>query len=44
MKRKKVIDLDDQASRLGLEILKAEEQIRKGKTASWSEIKRRRRL
>ena len=44
LKRKKVIDADDPAYRLGLEILEAEEQIRHGKTVPWSEIKRRHRL
>ena len=44
LKRKKVIDADDPAYRLGLEILEAEEQIRQGKTVSWSEMKRRHRL
>ena len=44
LKRKKVIDADDPAYRLGLEILEAEGQIRQGKTVPWSEIKRRHRL
>ena len=44
LKPKKLIDADDAAYRLGKEILEAEEQIRRGKVVSWSEIKRRHRL
>ena len=44
LKRKKAIRVDDPTCRLGLEILKAEQQIRQGKTVPWSEIKRRHRL
>ena len=44
LKPKKLIDADDAAYRLGREILEAEQQIKHGKTVSWSDIKRRHRL
>jgi len=40
LKPKKMIDADDQAYLLGKEILEAEAQIREGKTADWSDIKK----
>ena len=44
LKPKRLIDADDPAYRLGKEILEAEEQIKRGETVSWSEIKRHHRL
>ena len=44
LKPKRLIDVDDPAYRLGKEILEAEEQIKRGKTIPWSEVKRRHRL
>ncbi len=44
LKPKQLIDVDDPAYRLGREILEAEDQIKKGKVVSWSEVKRRHRL
>ena len=44
LKPKKLIDADDAAYRLGNEILEAEEQIGKGDTVLWSEVKRRHKL
>ena len=41
LKPKKLIDVDDPAYRLGREIFKAEEQIKKGQVTPWSEIKRK---
>lgn len=41
LKSKKLIDADDPAYRLGREILEAEEQIKKGETVSWQEVKRK---
>lgn len=40
LKPKKLIDADDPAYRLGQEILKAEEQIKRGEVVPWSEVKR----
>lgn len=44
LKPKKLIDADDAAYRLGVEILEAERQIKRGEVIPWSEIKRRHRL
>ena len=41
LKPKKLIDANDSAYRLGKEILKAEEQIKRGKVTPWSEVKRK---
>ena len=41
LKPKRSIDADDPAYRLGREILEAEEQIKRGETVPWSEIKRK---
>jgi AbrB family looped-hinge helix DNA binding protein len=41
LKPKRSIDADDPAYRLGREILEAEEQIKRGETANWSDIKRK---
>lgn len=41
LKPKKLIDADDAAYQLGREILKAEEQIKRGEVVPWSKIKRR---
>ncbi len=40
LKPKKLIDADDPAYRLGQEILKAEEQVKRGEVVPWSEVKR----
>jgi AbrB family looped-hinge helix DNA binding protein len=40
LKPKKLIDADDPAYRLGQEILRAEEQIKRGEVVPWSEVKR----
>jgi len=40
LKPKKLIDADDPAYQLGQEILKAEEQIKRGQVVPWSEVKR----
>ena len=40
LKPKKLIDADDPAYQLGREILKAERQIKQGKTVPWTEVKR----
>ncbi len=44
LKPKKLIDADDAAYQLGKDILEAEEQIARGETVPWSEVKRRHRL
>ncbi len=44
LKPKKLIDADDAAYRLGKEILQAEEQIKRGQTVPWTEVKRRHQL
>ncbi len=44
LKPKRLIDADDAAYRLGKEILQAEQQITRGDTVPWTEVKRRHRL
>lgn len=44
LKPKKLIDADDTAYRLGKEILEAEQQIKRGETVPWTEVKRRHHL
>lgn len=41
LKSKKSIDADDPAYRLGRDILEAEEQIKRGETVTWNEVKRK---
>ena len=40
LKPKKLIDADDPAYRLGLEVLEAERQIKRGEVIAWDKVKR----
>lgn len=44
MKPKRLIDSDDEAYRLGKEILEAEKQISQGEVVSWSDTKQQHQL
>ncbi len=44
LKPKKLIDANDEAYRLGREILGAEDEIKHGKVTTWADVKKRHRL